>query len=173
MAKKYVPTGNKPGNPNFKAKKGEPGYTERNVEAAHAAAAKACAIFPEAEELEHLCEEYFTQCDEEYKLYGEAGLALFLSDHNLAKRVVPVETLRTWCDGINCKHLQPVVQRAYMRIQAQIESDSRYQEKGMVTRSIFLQKQERFGGYQDRVETKNDSTFHFTFGKNMDESDFK
>ena len=163
----------RPGNPNLKAKKGEPGYHERNTQAAHEAAAKATAIFPEASELENLAERYFEECDYNDRLYGEAGLALFLSDHNLAKRVVTVNTLRAWCDGQSCLHLQDAVQRAYMRIQAQIESDPRYQVKGMVTRSIFLNKQDRFGGYQYKTETKNDSTFRFTFGKSMDESDFK
>lgn len=161
------------GNPKLKAKKGEPGYHERNVEAATAAAAKEHAIFPEADEFERLADRYFDECDAEYKLYGEAGLALYLSDHNLAKRFVSVNTLRSWVDGVNCPHLQDAACRAYTRIQAQIESDPRYQEKGMVTRSIFLQKQKRLGEYQDRIETKNDSTFRFTFGNGMDESDFK
>lgn len=157
----------------LKRKKGEPGYHERNTAAAHEAAAKATAIFPEAAELERLARAYFDEADEKGLLYGEAGLALYLSNHNLAQRVVTVDALRRWCDGDACPHLQPAVQAAYLRIQAQIESDPRYQEKGMVTRSIFLQKQKRLGEYQDRIDTKNDSTITFTFGKSMDESDFK
>lgn len=147
--------------------------SESRTAAATEAAAKVCAIFPEVEEFEKLANDYFDECDAEYRLYGEAGLALYLSDHNLAQRFVSVKTLRSWADGISCPHLTDAVGRAYTRIQAQIESDPRYQVKGMVTRSIFLNKQERFGGYQDKTETKNDTTFRFTFGDSMDKSDFE
>lgn len=159
----------KRGNPKLSAKRGEPGFHERNVAAAHAAS----AIFPEVNEFAMLVRDYFDECDDKGVLYGEAGLCVYLSNHNLAKRTVSKEMLRAWHDGASCKHLQEAAQLAYLRIQEQIETDPRYQEKGMVTRSIFLQKQERYGGYQDRVETKNDATFKFVFGKSMDESDFK
>jgi hypothetical protein len=141
--------------------------------AATEAAAKVCAIFPEVEEFEKLANDYFDECDAEYRLYGEAGLALYLSEHNLAQRFVSVNALRGWHDGVSCPHLQDAVGRAYTRIQAQIESDPRYQVKGMVTARIFLQKQKRLGEYQDKTETKNDTTFRFTFGDSMDKSDFE
>ena len=163
----------KRGNPKLSAKKGEEGYHERNTDAAHAAAAREIAIFPDVGDFEFLANAYFTYCDGNNLLYGEAGLALYLSDHNTKGKVVTVNALRRWCDGDACPHLQEAAQRAYLRIQSQIESDPRYQEKGMVTRSIFLQKQKRLGEYQDKVEAKNDHTFKFVFGNSMDESDFK
>jgi hypothetical protein len=85
-----------------------------------------------------------------------------------------VETLQRWWDGEKNPQLQDAVKIAYMRIQSQIETDPRYQEKGgMATRSIFLQKQKRFGGYQDKVEEKKDHTIRIIHGNSMDESDFK
>lgn len=141
--------------------------------AATAAAAEVNAIFPEVAEFEKLANDYFDECDRKNLLYGEAGLALYLSDHNLAQRFVSVKTLRSWVDGVSCLHLQDAAGRAYTRIQAQIESDPRYQVKGMVTRGIFLNKQERFGGYQDKTEAKNDTTLRLLFGEGMDKSDYE
>lgn len=137
------------------------------------AAAEAHAIFATAEEFEAAASAYFEYCDANGLLYGEAGLCLALSKNNRSGRTVKLDTLRRWYDGANCPHLQDAVQRAYLRIQAQIETDPTYREKGMVPRSIFLQKQTRLGGYQDRVETKNDSTVKVIFGSGVDESDFK
>lgn len=94
------------------------------------------------------CEAYFAKCDKEGKLYGEAGLALYLD--------VTLVSLRRWYDGERCPDLQDVTQRAYLRIQSQLESDPTYMDKGMVTKSIFMMKQPRLGGYQDRVEAKQD-----------------
>ena len=62
---------------------------------------------------------------------------------------------------------------AYLRIQDQVETDERYREKGMVTRGIFLQKQTRLGGYQDKIEQKNDTTVRIVHGDSVDDSDFK
>ena len=44
---------------------------------------------------------------------------------------------------------------------------------GMATRGIFLQKQARFGGYQDKIEARTDTTVKIIHGSSMDESDFK
>lgn len=118
-----------------------------------------------ADLLKAKCDEYFKECDRDTVLYGEAGLALYLS--------VTIETLRRWYDGKRCADFQEVVQMAYLRIQNQIETDPRYQEKGMVTRGIFLNKQPRFGGYQDRAEARQDLTVNVKMGKGMDESDFR
>mgnify|MGYP000217451958 CR=1 FL=1 len=71
------------------------------------------------------------------------------------------------------KEYQHEINRAYLRIQSQVESDPRYQEKGMVTRSIFLNKQPRLGGYQDKVESKQDISVNVKMGDGMDASDFK
>lgn len=115
-------------------------------------------------ELEKACEAYFKKCDKDGTLYGEAGLALHLG--------VTLRTLRRWYDGERNEPFQEPTQMAYLRIQNQIEVDSRYQEKGMVTRGIFLNKQPRFGGYQDKVEARQDISVNVNMGKGMDETDF-
>lgn len=164
----------KRGNPNFKAKRGEAGYTERNTGPATKAAIEACATFPTAEKFTEAADRYFDECDETGALYGEAGLCLGLTKYNEKGRTVTLKTLRSWYDGESCAWLQDAVQTAYLRIQSQIESDPRYQEKGgMATRGIFLQKQMRFGGYQDKIEAKTDATVKIIHGSTMDESDFQ
>lgn len=118
-----------------------------------------------AADLQTKIDDYFRQCDEKYVLYGEAGLARHLG--------VILATLRKWYDGQDCADLRETVQLAYLRIQEQVETDPRYQEKGMVTRGIFLQKQPRFGGYQDRIEARQDIAVNVKMGANVDASDFQ
>lgn len=118
-----------------------------------------------AAELREKCEAYFAECDAKGVLYGEAGLALYLD--------VSLHTLRNWYDGERCKDLQYEAQRAYLRIQNQAECDPLYMMKGMVPKSIFLLKQSRLGGYQDKVEAKADISVNVKMGTGMDESDFK
>ena len=118
-----------------------------------------------AADLQAKIDEYFNQCDENCVLYGEAGLARHLG--------VILATLRKWYDGTDCADLQEAVQLAYLRIQEQVETDPRYQEKGMVTRGIFLQKQPRFGGYQDRIEARQNIAVNVKMGANVDASDFQ
>jgi len=166
--------GKKLRNPKLRAKKGEPGYHERNTGPAVAATTAALSIFPTVEEFDEAVAKYFDECDASETLYGEAGLCLALSKYNAKGKVVTLSTLRKWYDGESCSWLQDSVQMAYLRIQQQIETDPRYREKGgMATRAIFLQKQSRFGGYQDKQEVKNDSTVKIIFGEGMNESDFK
>ena len=43
----------------------------------------------------------------------------------------------------------------------------------MGTRAIFLLKQPRFGGYQDKIEAKQDISVNVNMGKNMDKSDWE
>jgi len=143
------------------------------MQAAAAAAAAATSIFETADEFDTAAEAYFDYCDANGLLYGEAGLCLALSKSNRKGRTVTLNALRDWYDGKHCEYLQDAAQRAYLRIQAQIETDPTYREKGMVPRSIFLQKQTRLGGYQDKVETKSDATVKVIFGSGVDESDFK
>lgn len=157
-------------------KSSAPWTPERREEARQAAteaAAKRNAVFETAEEFDAAANAYFDACDASGKLYGEAGLCLALSDSNRKGYTVTLRALRGWYDGERCEYLQDAVQRAYLRIQEQIETDPTYREKGMVPRSIFLQKQMRLGGYQDRVETKSDATVKVIFGSGVDESDFK
>ena len=156
-----------------KAKKNEEGYFERTTQAAREAAKKVHTIFVTPEEFTEAANGYFDDCDARNEVYGEAGLCLWLSDHNPKGRTVTLQTLRGWYDGTHNKDIQDAVQMAYLRIQGQIESDPRYREKGMSTRAIFLQKQPRFGGYQDKIENKTDTTVRIIHGDNMDESDFK
>lgn len=121
--------------------------------------------FRTAAELRRAMDAYFAKCDENGLLYGEGGLARHLG--------VGLLTLRSWYDGRRVPEYQHDVEMAYLRMQEQIESDPRYQEKGMVTRSIFLNKQRWFGGYQDKIEAKQDIAVNVKMGAGMDESDFK
>lgn len=156
-----------------KAKKGEEGYYERSTAAAHEAAREAHAIFPTAEAFEAAANKYFDECDAIEAIYGEAGLCLALSRYNDKGKAVTLKTLRGWYDGESCPWLQEPVQLAYLRIQQQIETDPRYHSKNMASRGIFLQKQPRLGGYQDKQEVKNDSTVKIIHGDSVDDSDFK
>jgi len=157
-----------------RVKKGEEGYFERNTEAAHKAAALSHAIFQDADEFNATAEKYFAACDERGELYGEAGLCIGLSKNHPRKKTVTLRKLREMYDSDEKQELQEAVQMAYLRIQQQIETDARYQEKGgMATRGIFLQKQKRFGGYQDKIEQKTDTVVTIVHGSSVDDSDFK
>lgn len=152
-----------------KAEKGQKGYWDRETDQAH----EACMAFPNAEAFTAAAEEYFADCDKRGILYGEAGLCVALSRHSATGKPVTVRALQSWWDGEKCPHLQDAVQLAYLRIQSQIETDPRYQEKGgMATKAIFLLKQKRLGGYTDKAEQKNDVTVTILHGNSMDQSDF-
>lgn len=140
---------------------------------ATAAAAQANAIFPDAQEFAEAANGYFRECDEQGVLYSEAGLCVYLSEHNRAGRVVKLRALHDWYDGRTCEHLQDQAHLAYLKIQRQVESHPAYREKGMVPRSIFLNKQARLGGLRDQMETKNDATVRLVFGSSMDASDLR
>ena len=151
-----------------KAKKGEPGYHERNTGPAH----EACKLFKSADQFAELADKYFDECDRRDALYDEAGLCLFLT-RQIGKNVT-LKRLREFYDGDTKQDgLSEAVQMAYLRMQQQIATDPRYQEKAMVTRAIFLNKQTRFGGYQDKVETKNDMRVEVVFGGSVSKSDFE
>lgn len=113
-------------------------------------AKKTTAIFATAEEFSKLADEYFDYCDEEDRLYGEAGLALYLSQHNRKGKAVTLDRLRGWYNGDHAEYLQEAVRMAYLRIQDQVDHDPRYQDKAMSARGMFLQKQKWFGGYADK-----------------------
>ena len=136
-------------------------------------ASKEIATFETAEEFTELANAYFDECDKANRLYGEAGLCLYLTKHNRKGRTVKLEALHTWYDGDKAAYLQDAVQAAYLRIQEQIESDPAYMEKGMTTRAIFLSKQKRLGGYQDKVESKTETTVHIVHSDSVDAEDFK
>ena len=115
--------------------------------------------------LEAACNAYFAKCDAEGKLYGEAGLCLHLG--------VTRQTLWNWRNAKKSPDLQETIQMADLRIQEQLETHPAYMEKGMVTKSIFMLKQPQFGGFQDRVEAKQDISVNVKMGAGMDESDFR
>lgn len=151
-------------------RKGEEGFWERETDAAHAA----CAAFPTVEAFQEAAQAYFDECDAKGVLYGEAGLCLGLSKYSQNGRPVTVKMLQNWWDGEKCPYLQDAVQMAYLRIQGQIETDQRFQEKGgMATKAIFLLKQKRLGGYQDKVEQKTEAKVTIVHDTSMDESDLR
>lgn len=108
--------------------------------------------------------EYFNACDENERLYSEAGLALYME--------TPLDVLGDWWDGKAGPEMQQELKMAYLRIQEQIDTAPEYREKGMVSRSNFLNKQKRFGGYQEKSEVKQDISIDIKFGKGMEGSDF-
>ena len=108
--------------------------------------------------------DYFEDCDECGKLYSEQGMAIYLG--------VTLRALDSWWRGERCQDLQEEVQLAYLRIAEQIMSDERYNEKGMISLKIFLLKQPKFGGYQDRIEARQDISVNVRMGAGMEESDF-
>lgn len=135
---------------------------------------KTPAAFATAEEFTKAAEHYFTQCDAEKRLYGEAGLCLALSKESGNGQIVTLGMLRDWYDAASCPYLQDAVQAAYLRIQDQAESDPRYYEKsGMSSKAMMLLKQRRLGGYRDKTEQKSDTTVTIVYGNSMDESDFE
>lgn len=115
--------------------------------------------------LDRAINDYFAECDKNEVLYGEAGLALALD--------FTQEHMRNIYDGKANKPARESIQKAYLRIQNQIETDPRYRDKSMVSKSIFLLKQARLGGYQDKMEAKQDISVNVKMGKNMDEDDFR
>lgn len=133
-------------------------------------------------------EAYFDAQDEAGLAYSEAGLANTMGwtvqrmqryyDANDGKDDELVEAqVRAFEQGRKVEDgqavLSYVVRLAYQRIQEQIDTSPIYQEKGMVTRGIFLNKQKRLGGYQDRMEARQDVSVNVTFGEGVDPSDFK
>ena len=121
--------------------------------------------FETVEEFQTALDQYFADCDKKKKLYSIPGLCLFLKTQQ--------QTFATWYNGEKRAELQDATRMACLRIQEQVETDARYQEKGMVTRGIFLNKQMMLGGYQDLIEAKQDIAVNVKMGKGMDDSDFK
>ncbi len=134
-------------------------------------------------------EEYFDVQDRLEQAYSEAGLANAMRwtvqrlqgyyDYNDGREAEVVEAQVEAFEAGNEEIDDPrcvmsyYVRLAYQRIQEQIDTSPIYQEKGMVTRGIFLNKQKRLGGYQDKQETRHDISVNVTFGDGVDASDFK
>lgn len=122
--------------------------------------------FRDVDEFVAACDAYFAKCDQDGVLYNEAGLCLHLG--------ISMFTWDSWWEGKRCPDLMEAVRMACMRITNQILTDIRYQSKGgMTSVAIFLLKQKRLGGYQDKIEAKQDIGLNITMGHDMDESDFK
>lgn len=118
-----------------------------------------------AAELQKAVDKYFAHCEKTGEIVGEEGLAYHLG--------VTVGALGAWYDGDRCEDLQETVQLAYTRLQYLRSIDPRFMEKGMTSIYMFSKKQKRLGGWKDTVEAKQDIHCNVTFGKGMDESDFK
>lgn len=127
--------------------------------------------FASKDALAAACDEYFALCDARESLYSEAGLALHLSRRSENGEAVTLQRLRDWYDGEENGEWRDTVRLAYLRIQEQIECDPRYRASGMTTRSVFLNKQKRFGNYNDKGET-SETKVNIICGKTIDETDF-
>lgn len=132
--------------------------------------------------------EYFNMQDDAGLAYSEAGLASAAgwlvsrlqryydaNDHNDDEFVeAQISAFEAGAEPDDATAVMSYfVRMAYQRIQEQIDTSPIYQEKGMVTRGIFLNKQKRFGGYQDKQEAKQDVRVNVTFGDGSDPSDYK
>ena len=126
---------------------------------------KAPKIYKDEEELEAAIEGYFSKCDEEGVLYSDAGLCLALD--------IDPSTLQKWRKGDMRTEFQYPIQRAFLRMTEQLHTHPLYMQKGMVSMAVFKMKQEKFGGYQDKVEARQDISVNVKMGAGMDESDFR
>ncbi len=108
-------------------------------------------------------DDYFAACDADGTLYGEAGVALALG--------ISLKTLRSWKHG-EVPGFLDVAEYAYMRIAAEPDHNPVYRDKAMITRSIYLSKQQDFLGYREKSEEGRSVEVNVNFGTNMERSDF-
>lgn len=116
-----------------------------------------------AEELQKKLDAYFAECDEKGEIYNEFSMGLYLG--------VALKTLKKWYTGDDCPYLQETIEMAYMKISAMTVQMAYQNPKAAM--SIFTLKQDRFGGYQDKVEANADVNVNVHMGANMEASDFK
>lgn len=121
--------------------------------------------FETAEELQAAVDAYFDKAEETGEIVSEQGLARHLG--------VTMTAMRQWYDGKRCEYLQETMQFAYDRMVETMMQLLRTCDKNMVPFVIFMLKQIRFGGYQDRIDSKPDLTVNVKMGSGMEESDFK
>lgn len=117
------------------------------------------------ETVERDINDYFTACEAIGDVPSESGLALTLK--------ISVQTLRRWHDGEQNVEYQEFVQDAYARMTNIYMQLLLTGNKNMTPFVIFMLKQPRFAGYQDKIEAKQDIAVNVKMGKNMDESDWK
>jgi len=89
------------------------------------------------------------------------------------KLKVSTRTLRQWCDGEKDPELQEVVEGAYARLTGIYMQLLTTGNKNMTPFVIFMLKQPRFAGYQDKIEAKQDIAVNVKMGANVDASDFQ
>ena len=121
-------------------------------------------IFKTAEELGDAIDRYFSQAQEKGEVLSEQSMALYLG--------ISVVTLQKWYDGVACVDLQETVQNAYSRMAAEYMNMLTTGNKAYIPFVIFMLKQKRFAGYQDKVEAKQDIDVRVRMGQGMEESDF-
>lgn len=151
--------------------------------AAKAARAKRKKVLKNVRKFREMSAAYFAKQDEECLAYSEAGLANCMEwaltklqryyDYNNGRDddeiEAQVDAFETGDEVTDPRSVMSYyVQLAYQRIQEQIDTSPLYREKGMVTRGIFLNKQVRLGGYQDKMEQKQDISVNVTFGDGAD-----
>lgn len=118
-----------------------------------------------AEALQKVVDQYFQDCAEKGDVPSEAGLALAAG--------ITVKTLRRWFDGETSLHLRDVAEDAYSQMTREYLQLLLTGNKNMTPFVIFMLKQPRFAGYQDKVEAKQDISVNVKMGKNVDASDFE
>jgi hypothetical protein len=123
------------------------------------------ATYETAEQLSAACDKYFEKVDKTGDVPSEAGLALYLG--------ISVGRLRNWFDGNSREELQEAVQDAYGAMTVRYLQMLQSGNKNMTPFVIFMLKQVRFSGYQDKIEAKTDIAVNVKMGSGMDASDFK
>jgi hypothetical protein len=122
------------------------------------------ATYETAEELQKKIDKYFADGEKRGDVPSESGLALYLG--------VTLNTLRRWHDGERSVHLQETVEEAYARMTSVYMQLLLTGNKNMTPFVIFMLKQPRFAGYEDKVEAKQDISVDVKMGKNVEASDF-
>lgn len=117
------------------------------------------------ESVEKTIAQYFADCEKNGDVPSEHSLSRALS--------VSLETLRRWHDGGSTIELQEPIQDAYAQMTSIYMQLLLTGNKNMTPFVIFMLKQPRFAGYQDKIEAKQDIAVNVKMGKNVDESDFK
>lgn len=118
-----------------------------------------------ADELQAACCKYFEKVDKNGEVPSESGLALHLG--------ISLATLQHWFDGDYSTDLQEAVRDAYGEMTVRYLMLLQTGNKNMTPFVIFMLKQRRFAGYQDKIEAKTDIAVNVKMGSGMDESDFK
>lgn len=101
-------------------------------------------------------------------------------EHGLAHHLgITVRQMRKWYDGKyevkeDAEAVQDVIEKAYDRLAMEMQQLA-IKQKGRNTVGYLnlVLKQKRFGGYQDKIEQKVDTTVKIVHDTSVEESDFK